>query len=67
MKVLEPWLDSDYIRKIFVAKQDHLVLFFSDGGQRDYVLDDCSKAQLKEILNDMIERGITVERAQYLV
>ena len=64
MKVLEPWLDRDYIRKVFLAKQDHLVLFFTDGGQKDYLIDDCSKAQLKEILNDIQKRGITVEMSQ---
>jgi len=64
IKVFEPWLDGDYIRKVFLTKEDHLVFFFSDGGQKDYLIDDCSKAQLKGILDDMQNRGINIEMAQ---
>ena len=63
IKVLEPWLDRDYIRKVILRKNDHLVFFFSDGGQKEYRIDDCSKAQLIDILNDIQSTGITVEKA----
>ena len=63
IKVLEPWLDRDYIRKVILRKNDHLVFFFSDGGQKEYRIDDCSKAQLIDILNDIQSKGITVEKA----
>ena len=63
-KVFEPWLDRDYIRKVFLTEQGHLVFFFSDGGQKDYRIDDCSKAQLMDLLNDIQKKGIVVEKAQ---
>ncbi len=64
LKVFEPWLDGDYIRKVFLTKDDHLVLFFSDGGQKDYRIDDCSKGQLKEILSNIRQKGIAIEKDQ---
>jgi hypothetical protein len=64
LKVLEPWLDRDYIRKVVLTEHDHLVFFLTDGGQKDYLVDDCSKAQLIGILSDIQKKGITVEKAQ---
>jgi hypothetical protein len=64
LKVFKPWLDRDYIRKVFLTKQNNLVFFFSDGGQKDYHIDDCNKAQLLDILNDIKKKGITIEKAQ---
>lgn len=64
MKVLEPWLDREYIRKVYLTDPDHLVFFFTDGGQKAYHIDDCSQAQLKTTLADIRSRGIPVENAQ---
>lgn len=64
LNVFEPWLDGDYIRKVFLTKDDHLVFFFSDGGQKDYRIDDCSKGQLKEILSNIQQKGIAIEKDQ---
>lgn len=64
LKVLEPWLDRDYIRKVYLTDQDHLVFFFTDGGQKAYHIDDCTKAQLKNILADIREKGILIEKTQ---
>jgi hypothetical protein len=30
MKALTPWLDDDYIRKVYVDKNEHFVLLFKD-------------------------------------
>ena len=38
LKVLDPWLDRDYIRKVHLTDQDHLVFFFTDGGQKACLL-----------------------------
>jgi hypothetical protein len=62
--MLEPWLDRDYIRKALLTEGDHLVFFFSDGGKKDYCIDDCSKDQLMDILNDIQKKGIVVEIAR---
>ena len=64
LKVLEPWLDRDYIRKVYLTDQDHLVFFFTAGGQKAYHIADCTKAQLKNILADIREKGILIEQAQ---
>lgn len=61
LKVLEPWLDKDYIRKVFLDTQGRLVLFFADGGERVYRLDDCDQSQLKDILVKIGNKGIPVE------
>ncbi len=63
LKVLKPWLDRDYIRKVFLTDQNHLVFYFTDGGQNAYFIDDCTKAQLKNILADIRDKGIPVEKA----
>lgn len=62
LKVFEPWLDGEYIRKVFLTKDDHLVFFFNDGGQKDYHIDDCNKEQLKEILSKVQHKGIVIEK-----
>ena len=62
LKVIEPWLDRDYIRKVYLTDPEHLVLFFTDGGQKAYRIDDCTKVQLNTILADIQEKGIPVEK-----
>jgi len=62
LKVLEPWLDRDYIRKAFLTDQGHLILFFTDGGQKGYHIDDCSKNELEAALDDIQNKGIAVEK-----
>jgi hypothetical protein len=64
LKVLKPWLDRDYIRKVHLIDQDKLVLFFSDGGQKEFFIDDCTKAQLKGVLEEIRQIGIPVEKAE---
>lgn len=64
LEVLEPWLDRDYIHKVYLTEQDHLVFFFADGGQKVYYIDDCTKAQLESILVGIRKRGIAVEKAE---
>ena len=63
LKVLEPWLDRDYIRKVYLTDQDHLVFYFTDGGQKAYFIDDCTKAQLKNIITGIRNKGIPFEKA----
>ena len=61
LNVLKPWLDRDYIRKVYLDDLNRMILYFSDGGQNVYQIDDCSKAQLVDILDDIKRRGIPVE------
>ena len=64
LAVLEPWLDDEYIRKVFLTQKEHLVFFLSDGGQKDDNINDCSKDQLKEILSNIRQKGIPIEKEQ---
>ena len=64
IQVLTPWLDSDYIRKGFLDKKGNFRLFFADGGEKVYRIDDCSEARLKEVFEMMIKKGIPVEKGE---
>jgi hypothetical protein len=62
MQVLKPWLDSDYIRKGYLDQKGKFILFFTDGGEKVYQIDDCSEAHLKEVFEMMVKNGIPVEK-----
>jgi hypothetical protein len=64
IQVLKPWLDSDYIRKGYLDKKGYFRLFFADGGEKVYHIDDCSEARLKEVFEMMIKNGIPVEKGE---
>jgi hypothetical protein len=64
IQVLKPWLDSDYIRKGYLDPKGNFRLFFADGGQKAYRIDDCSEAHLKEVFEMMIKKGIPVEKGE---
>ena len=62
MQVLKPWLDNDYIRKGYLDDKGNFRLFFTDGGEKTYRIDDCSEDRLKEVFEMMLEKGIPVEK-----
>lgn len=62
VQVLKPWLDSDYIRKGYLDKGGTFRLFFTDGGEKAYRIDDCSESRLAEVYELMTARGIPVEK-----
>ncbi len=64
IQVLTPWLDSDYIRKGYLDKEKNFRLFFADGGEKVYRIDDCSETRLKEVFEMMIKKGISVEKGE---
>ena len=57
---LTPWLDDDYILKA-VDENGHFVLLFKDGVKNVYNIEDCEKSQLKTILEDLQNKGVSVE------
>ncbi len=61
VEIIKPWLSSDYLQKASVDKEGRLTLLFTDGIQNVYHIDDCTEAQLKEVLDDFRKRGIQVE------
>ena len=64
IQVLKPWLDSDYIRKGYLDKNGEFRLFFTDGGEKVYKIDDCSETRLKEVFEMMVRKGIPVEKSE---
>ena len=61
MKVLEPWLSDDYIRRAYFDAQGNFKLWFVDGGQNAYRIDDCSAEQIKKAVEVLKQHGVTVE------
>ena len=61
MTSLTPWLDDDYIRKVYLDENGHFVLLFMDGVKNVYNIEDCEKSQLKTILEDLQNKGVSVE------
>ena len=64
IQVLKPWLDGDYIRTGYLDKDGKFILFFADGGEKAYSIDDCSESRLKEVFEMMVQKGIPVEKAE---
>ena len=64
LEMLKPWLDRDYIRKGYFDNSGNFRLFFTDGGEKVYRIDDCSEAGLKEVLQMLGDRGIPVETGE---
>lgn len=60
-EILKPWLSSDYLQKASLDKDGRLILLFTDGIQNVYQINDCTAAQLREILADFKKKGIEVE------
>ena len=62
MEELAPWLSSDYIRKVYLDDQGHVVVMFLDGIRNAYHIDDCTEAEIKAALKDLKKKGLVVER-----
>ena len=61
MKELTPWLDDDYIRKVYVDENEHFVLLFKDVVKNVYHIEDCEKFRIEAILEDLKKKSVTVE------
>lgn len=62
LEVLKPWMDRDYIRKGFLGADGTLRIYFTDGGEKRYRINDCSADRLKETFDLMAAAGIPVEK-----
>jgi hypothetical protein len=58
MAEMKPWLDREYIRGAFVDATGNFVLQFRDGTRKVYTINDCTKQQIKNVLQDLKHRGI---------
>jgi hypothetical protein len=63
MESITPWLSEDYIRKAHLNEKGFVVLYFLDGVQNVYNIDDCNADQIKDVLEDLKTRGIKVENS----
>ena len=61
MTSLTPWLDDDYIRKVYLDENGHFVLLFMDGVKNVYNIEDCEKSHLIKILEDLQKKGVSVD------
>jgi hypothetical protein len=61
MEEIKPWLDTDYIREAFVDNKGHFVLQFQDGMKNVYIIDDCNESQIKKVLKDLKNKGISIK------
>lgn len=60
MQVLKPWLNDDYIYQARFDDKGNFTLIFVDGGQKAYRVDDCTAAQLKDVVELMKKNGVAV-------
>jgi hypothetical protein len=58
MAEMKPWLGKEYIRSAYIDARDNFVLQFRDGTRNVYAINDCTKQQIKNILQDLKHRGI---------
>ncbi|MBT8367596.1 MAG: hypothetical protein KJP23_23125 [Deltaproteobacteria bacterium] len=60
MQALKPWLNDDYIRQARFDDKGNFTLMLMDGGQKVYHVDDCTAAQLKDVVALMKKNGVPV-------
>ncbi len=60
IQVLKPWLNDSYVHQAWLDEHRNLTLRFVDGGQKVYHIDDCSTAQLDDIIALMKKNGVKV-------
>lgn len=58
---LKPWLSKNYIHKVKVDAKNVLMLYFTDGVNEFYRIDDCNEAQINSIIQDLDAKGIQIE------
>ena len=60
MQALKPWLNDDYIQQARFDDKGNFTLILVDGGQKVYHVDDCTAAQLKDVVELMKKNGVPV-------
>ena len=60
MSEIRPWLDNDHIHMAEVDAKGRVVLHFRDGMKNVYEVDDCNKAQVNKVMDDLRKKGIAV-------
>ena len=60
MQALKPWLNGEYLQQARFDDEGNFTLLFVDGGKKVYQVDDCTAAQLKEVVELMKKNGVSV-------
>ena len=60
IETMEPWLSSDYIRRVRIDKNRDLKIFFTDGASNTYHIDECNDTQFQNIIHKFQEKGISI-------
>ncbi len=58
MAEMQPWLDKDHIRGAEIDEKGHFILHFLDGMKNVYIIDDCNREQINQVLKDLKTKGI---------
>jgi hypothetical protein len=61
METLKPWLSNDYIHTAKLDGEGRFLLLFSDGGQRVFEIERCTRSQLENVMELFRKNGIRVE------
>jgi len=59
---LKPWLSGDYISKAVIESEGRFTLYLVNGTMNLYKIDDCTKNQVEKVCEELIQKGIVVER-----
>lgn len=62
LESIEPWLSEKYIRKVYRDQNDNVVVLFNDNVKNVYKIEDCTKEQMVEILEDLKRKGVDVQQ-----
>jgi hypothetical protein len=61
MKIITPWLSSEYLRRVYKDDKGHILLEFRDGVKEIYQIENCTEERLNEVLEGFKGKGIQVE------
>ncbi len=62
MSSLKPWLSDEYIREAAIESENTIRLLFTDGITDIYHIQDCSPAQVEDIVTQLQKNGIPVRQ-----
>jgi hypothetical protein len=64
MQTIKPWLNDDYIKRAFWDEKGNFRIGFIDGGENIYQVDNCTKEQLREVIQMLKKNGVPVSEQE---
>ena len=62
IEMLKPWINDNYIRQARINAEGEFTLSFVDGGCKTFQIDDCSRGQLENTIEQMKKNGVQIIR-----